>query len=86
MLNRVEEVSLHRKKTAINGFKKSLSNLLLYKFKLFFFFYCENLTFRSLNKQIKDKNEHKDKLTEDLKRDGERQRELEQLIQVLYLN
>jgi len=38
--------------------------------------------YRSLNKQIKDKNEHKDKLTEDLKRDGERQRELEHQIQV----
>jgi len=37
---------------------------------------------RSLNKQIKDKNEHKDKLTDDLKRDGERQHELEQQIQV----
>lgn len=39
--------------------------------------------FRSLNKQIKDKNEHRDKLTDDLKRDGERQHELEQQIQVL---
>lgn len=41
------------------------------------------LYFRSLNKQIKDKNEHRDKLTDDLKRDGERQHELEQQIQVL---
>lgn len=38
--------------------------------------------YRSLNKQIKDKKEHKDKLTEDLKRDAERQHELEQQIQV----
>lgn len=41
------------------------------------------LFFRSLNKQIKDKNDHKEKLTEDLKRDSERQHELEQQIQVL---
>lgn len=41
--------------------------------------------FRSLNKQIKDKYEHKSKLNEDLKRDAERQRELEQLITVSYL-
>lgn len=42
-------------------------------------------TFRSLNKQIKDKHEHKNKLTEDLKRDAERQRELEQDIQVIII-
>ncbi|XP_025423597.1 structural maintenance of chromosomes protein 3-like [Sipha flava] len=37
---------------------------------------------KSLNKQIKDKNDHKEKLTDDLKRDAERQRELEQQIQM----
>lgn len=33
--------------------------------------------FRSLNKQIKDKSDHKEKLIEDLKHDGDRQKELE---------
>lgn len=42
------------------------------------------LLFRSLTKQIKDKIEHKNKLTEDLKHDGERQHELEHQIQVLF--
>lgn len=40
--------------------------------------------FRSLNKQIKDKNDHKEKLIEDLKHDGDRQKELEGEIMVFY--
>lgn len=49
---------------------------------IFLKYLCIHFIFRSLNKQIKDKHEHKNKLTEDLKRDGERQHELEQQIQV----
>lgn len=38
--------------------------------------------FRSLNKQIKDKKEHRDKLAEDMKRDAEKQVQLEKKIEV----
>ena len=44
-----------------------------------------NLSFRSLNKQIKDKKEHRDKLAEDMKKDGEKQVQLEKKIEVLIL-
>lgn len=39
------------------------------------------ICFRSLNKQLKDKREHRDKLTEDLKRDATKQVELEKKIE-----
>lgn len=39
--------------------------------------YCS----RSLNKQLKDKTEHRDKLTEDLKRDAAKQVELTRKIE-----
>lgn len=37
---------------------------------------------RSLNKQIKDKSEHKDRLAEELKKDAEKQVQLEKKIEV----
>lgn len=40
-----------------------------------------NLFSRSLNKQIKDKREHRDKLTDDLKRDAAKQVELTKKIE-----
>lgn len=44
--------------------------------------FCDLFNFRSLNKQIKDKKEHRDKLAEDMKRDAEKQVQLEKKIEV----